>query len=129
MLDTIKKRINLVTAYFSTLYFCEIIFMMFGLLLVYGKTISVIAGFTLSTLLAVQIVMVFYRKNRNRKIQLFVMDFHIAYSFSFLANTLLYGFDSNPATAAMIIVRLLILLIEVPLAYFLTDEDVITAFA
>jgi hypothetical protein len=85
----IKKRIFVYVSYFNVLFFFEIINLMFLLLIVYGKFISISAGSILSILLSLQIINLYFKKEINRMIQLYVMDIHVAYCIPFVINFLI----------------------------------------
>ena len=98
ILIIIKKRVFVYASYFDVLFFFEIINLMFLLLMAYGKTISIAGGSILSVLLSLQIINLYFKKEINRKIQLYLMDIHLAYSLPFILNffiTLLF-YKSEP---------------------------------
>lgn len=97
MLNIIKKRIFIYASYFDVLFYFEIINLMFLLLIIYGKFISIATGSILSVLLSLQIINLYFKKETNRKIQLFLMDIHAAYSIPFIINF----FISNNEPAAL----------------------------
>jgi hypothetical protein len=90
ILDLLKKRVFIYVSYFDVLFFFEIINLMFLLLIVYGKFVSIACGFILSVLLSIQIINLYFKKEINRKIQLYLMDIHLAYSVPFILNFLFY---------------------------------------
>jgi len=124
MQKIIINNSNRITAYFSTLYYFEIIYFMFILLILYGKPVSVIAGFTMTILITIHIVQLYFKKNINRKIQLFIMDIHIAYAGAYLINIMKLGFEINVLTLSIIFIRSIIIICEIPLLFILTDERV-----
>jgi hypothetical protein len=96
--NIIKKRVFVYASYFDILFFFEIINLMFLLLMAYGKIISIAGGSILSVLLSLQIINLYFKKEINRKIQLYLMDIHLAYSVPFIINfiiTLLF-YKSEP---------------------------------
>ena len=89
ILNIIKKRVFVYASYFDVLFFFEIINLMFLLLMAYGKIISIAGGSILSVLLSLQIINLYFKKEINRKIQLYLMDIHLAYSVPFIINFLI----------------------------------------
>jgi hypothetical protein len=124
----IMKRIHLLAAYGAVLYFFEIIFLMFGLLFLYGKVVSITAGVILSLLLAYHVIQVYYRKKVHRAIQLWVIDFHAAFAAGYLFYCAAGGAGSDPGTPLVIAARALILACELPLLYFLAGSEAAEAF-
>jgi hypothetical protein len=131
-LDTIRagilKRIHLLAAYGAVLYFSEIIFLMFGLLFLYGKTVSIAAGAILSLALAYHIIQLYYRSRVHRAIQLWAIDVHAAFAAGYLFYCVAGGPGSDPGTPVVIAARALILAYELPLLYFLSGREAAESF-
>lgn len=96
---------------------------MFLLLIAYGKFISIAAGIILSVLLTLQIINLYFKKNINRKIQLFLMDIHLAYSLVFIINFLFYKSGRTGADYFFIILRSAICLFDVVFIIALSDYN------
>jgi len=124
----ITKRIHQLTAYVATLYYFEIIFLMFGLLFLYGPAVSITTGALLSLLLAYHIIQVYFRKNIHRVIQLCIIDLHAAFAAGYLFYCVAGGAGSDPGTPLVIAVRSLLLACEVPLLYFLSGSEAAESF-
>lgn len=120
----IKKALPLVLPYFTILYYVEIIYLIFILLILFGKTFSIIAGAILSLLLAYHIISLNYMKNMNRKAQLVIMDIHFAYSISFIANLLMIDIPVSGHDIPLIGIRLLLIIVELPMIFYLTDREI-----
>ncbi len=118
----VRGRIHRVAAYQMTLYFFEILYLMIALLFMYGKAVSIAVGAALSLLLAVHIVQMYFKKNRNRLIQLFIIDLHAAFAIGYLFGTAARGADADPAAALILATRTLTLAMELPLAFFLSGS-------
>lgn len=125
MLKSINKQIYQYTAYFNILYFIEIIYLMFLLLVIYGKLVSVITGAVLSVLLCFQIVNIYYGNWKNRKIQLYLMDFHLAWSVPYFFNQAALGVYDVWLDYIFVSTRIIIVIFEAFLIYFLTDDNLI----
>lgn len=119
-----RSRIVTITAFFTTLYYLEIIFIMFNLVLVMGKVIAVLTGFILAGLLTVHIINLNSRSNISRIIQLIILDIHAAATVSFIPGFWFYNIDFNAVSLSMLIVRCFMAALEIPLIYLLTDESV-----
>jgi hypothetical protein len=124
----IMKRVHLLTAYAAVLYYFEIIFLMFGLLFLYGKIVSITAGAILSLLLAYHIIQLSYRKRVHRAIQLWIIDIHAAFAAGYLFYCAAGGTGIDPGTPPVIAARALILACELPLLYFLSGSEGAEAF-
>jgi len=79
-----------ITAFLTTLYFIEIILLLFKLLIFYGKTFSSIIGLTLSVLLTVHIINLNNKKHLNKKIQLLLSTFYSPIIIIFIFNWFYY---------------------------------------
>ena len=119
----VRDRIHRIAAYQMTLYYFEILYLMLALLFMYGKAVSLIKGAALSLLLAVHIVQVYFRKNRNRLIQLFIIDLHAAYALGYLFSIAVRGMDADPGAVLILATRTATLVLELPLAFFLSGPD------
>ena len=128
-METIKKNqfkysLPNITAYFTLLYFFEVIYIMFILLISRGKTTAVIIGLFFSVLLSYHIISLFLKKEVNRKIQLFLMDIHFAYALSYIINALAVNIVLINGDKIILFIRIIITIFELPLIFFLTDEKV-----
>ncbi|MFH0977618.1 MAG: hypothetical protein V1874_17705 [Spirochaetota bacterium] len=121
ILNIIKKRPFVFVSYFNVLYFFEIINLMFLLLMIYGKVISVLSGIILSVLLSFHIINLYYKKEINRKMQLFMMDVHLAYSLPFLLITALNFYGSSVPDYLFVLVRSVIVCFDILFIYILSD--------
>jgi hypothetical protein len=121
ILNIIKKRPFVFVSYFDILYFFEIINLMFLLLMIYGKVISVLSGIILSVLLSFHIINLYYKKEINRKIQLFIMDIHLAYSLPFLFIAALNNYESSIPDYLFIFIRSVIVCFDILFIYILSD--------
>jgi len=123
-----ERRVHQYTAYLMTLYYFEIIYVMIGLLFLYGKAASIITGLVLSLLLAYHIIQIFFKKNLHRKLQLYIIDLHAAYVMGYLFSSIAMGIDTGIMTILIHIIRFLTLLLELPLIFFLTRNDIAAGF-
>ncbi len=126
--DLTTGRIHFLVSYFSTLYYVEIVVLMVSVLFVYGKFASVTVGIVLSILLTLQIVRIFYKRDRYRKIQLILMDLHLAYGLAFFATLPWSGFRLDGANALVFSVRLILVAGEIVLIFLLTDRKITAEF-
>ena len=143
MIETMKKTIThrvpssarafhshvvSITAYFACLYYLEIILFMFNAVLIFGKTPSVIAGLVFSVMLTRHILSLYAARNTSRVILLFIMDIHVAVTISFIPGLWVFNIGLNAITSTILVVRSIMLLLEVPLIYLLTDTAVIKQY-
>jgi len=125
----IRGRMHQVTAYLVTLYYLEIIFLMFSLLFLYGKLAAIGAGMLLTILLAYHIIQIYFRKNLHRKIQLFIIDIHASFAVGYLFYNTARGLESDPAALFIFITRTVILIFELMLLFVLTRDEVVAGFS
>ena len=126
--EGIRGRIHQISAYIATLYYLEIVFLMFGLLFLYGKAVSIIAGLLLTLVLTYHIIQLFFRNRLHRKLQLCLIDIHAAFAAGYLFYNAVQGIDTAPAALIILIARTLLLACELPLLYCLSGEEGAGAF-
>ncbi|MBN2077348.1 MAG: hypothetical protein JW838_00185 [Spirochaetes bacterium] len=114
--------------YALTLYYLEIISLMFALLFLYGRAAAIISGAALSLLWAYHIVRFHYGDERHRKIQLVVIDLHAAFTAGYLFYTVMQGPGADAAAPLVLGARGLILFVEIPLFFILTDDGFAARF-
>jgi len=98
------------------------------LFFLFGKITAVLSGLTLSLLLSWHIIMLFFRKQNNRKIQLFLMDVHVAISAGIIIRTISSPLPVSAVQTSLLTMRILVVLCELLLIFILTDEEVIESF-
>ncbi len=119
---SIRGRLPEIISYISLLYFVEIIALMLIMVIIFGKTASLAAGFSLSLLLAIQIISLNRRNEFTIKIQIAIMDLHFAFSAVFIINLLTGKIDLYPQDIPITAVRIFLGTVELPLLYLLTGE-------
>lgn len=112
---SLRERASVIGAYFSTLYYLEIIYLMMVLLFIFGKPLAAVAAIALALLLSVHIVRLYNTRPGSRLVQLAIMDVHAALSLAFLVTLAVRGGDPGPTTWLTALVRGLMLLGEIPL--------------
>lgn len=128
-IDTfIYKNINYIAAYLSTLYFFEVISIMVATLLSYGKVTASIVGMFLTIVYTIHIIRIYFRKNVNRIVQLIIMDIHIAYITAFLINMYMQDSVVNIFVILITVIRAIMVVVEIPLLYFLSSPKAIKQF-
>ncbi|HON79682.1 MAG TPA: hypothetical protein PK544_14405 [Spirochaetota bacterium] len=128
IIETVQKKIVTVVSYFNIVYYFEIINLMILLFFLFGKITAVLSGLTLSLLLSWHIIMLFFRKQNNRKIQLFLMDIHVAISAGIIIRTISSPLPASAVQTSLLTMRILVVLCELLLIFILTDEEVIESF-
>jgi hypothetical protein len=128
-MNGIAPRIHVYISYFCLLYFLEIIYIMVLLFLVGGRFPSLAAGAALSLLLSYHIVMLYYKNSTHRKIQLYLMDLHLAISAAAFMRLILWDSRSTTLLLSFMFIRLIIMILEPFFIYFLTDRTVIEQFS
>ncbi len=128
IVSPIRNRISRVSAYMATLYYLEIISLMFGLLFLYGKAVSIIAGAALTLFLTCHIIQLYFANDLHRKIQLFIIDIHAAFAAGYLFYNIAQDAPLDPAALMILIMRTFILACEVPLIFVLTGSEAVEVF-
>lgn len=124
-----EEKAPLFIPYFSTLYFVEVLYFMVMLLLIYGRTAALVCGFILALLLTFHVIGLFFMKNRHRKIQLILMDLHIAFTAGFLINRLMGDLSLSSMDELMVMFRGLTALLEIPLVFIFTSDYIIKKYS
>ena len=124
----VTARIHIYSAYFSILYFFEIMYLMVLLFFVTGSGPALVAGAVLAPLLSYHIIMLYYGNALHRKIQLYLMDLHLALSVASIARALFWNTDATAIFVSFLFIRMILILGEPVLIYFLTDRTVIDQF-
>jgi len=123
-----RERAGSIIPYIATLYYVEIIYLMFVLNFLFGKISSVVSGIALAVFLSFQIVSLFNRRDLSRKIQLFLMDIHFACSAAFVFSRITADFTLSGGDVAVTIFRGAAAIIELPMIIILTDEFIISRY-
>lgn len=123
-----RSRAGRASAYMATLYYLEIIALMFGLLFLYGKAVSVIAGAVLTVLLTFHIIRLYLANDLHRKIQLCIIDLHAAFAAGFLFYAVAQDTPIEPSSLPLILMRAAILACELPLLCLLTGDEARSEF-
>jgi hypothetical protein len=95
------------------------------ILVTYGKSLSIAIGIILTLLLSIHIIRIYFNKGNSRKIQLYLMDIHLACSIPFFINIIIDGLTNSFLDYFFIFLRFAILLAEIIFIYILTDEKFI----
>lgn len=123
-----KNRANRIAAYAATLYYLEVIALMFGLLFLYGKTVAIMVGAALTLLLTCHIIRLYLGYNIQRKIQLFIIDLHAAFAAGFIFYSIAQTAPVESSSLPLLIMRAGILACELPLLLLLTGDEARRAF-
>ena len=118
----IKEIVNSFVPYLATFYYIEIIYLMIFLNFLYGKVYAVAAGLLLAFFLTFHIFGLFNKKDINRKIQLYFMDIHFAYSLAYFFNRMFSGNDFTTADTVVTLFRLITAFFEIAAVIILTDR-------
>jgi hypothetical protein len=125
----IKEIVNSFVPYLATFYYIEIIYLMIFLNFLYGKVYAVAAGLLTAFFLTFHIFRLFNKKNINRKIQLYFMDIHFAYSLAYLFNRLFSGNDFTTVDTAVTVFRLITAFLEIAALIILTDRIIKSGYS
>jgi hypothetical protein len=118
----IKEKVNSFVPYLATFYYAEIIYLMIFINFLYGKIFAVSIGMFLTFVLTFHVIRLFNKKDFNRRIQLYFMDIHFAYSLAYFFNRILSGSTIGTADSVVMIIRLITACIEIAAVLILTDR-------
>ncbi len=118
----IKEIVNSFVPYLATFYYIEIIYLMIFMNFLYGKVYAVAAGLFLTFFLTFHVFRLFNKKDINRKIQLYFMDIHFAYSLAYFFNRMFSGNDFTTVDTVVTVFRLITAFIEIAAVLILTDR-------
>lgn len=118
----IKEKVNSFIPYLATFYYVEIIYLMIFINFLYGKIFAVTAGLLLTIFLTFHVIRLFYKKDIHRKIQLYLMDIHFAWSFAYVFNRFFSRVDISAVDSVVIAFRLVTAFVEVFAVLILTDR-------
>jgi len=118
----IKEKVNSFVPYLATFYYTEIIYLMIFINFLYGKIFAVSIGLFLTFVLTFHVIRLFNKKNINRKIQLYFMDIHFAYSLAYFFNRVFSGSTIGTADSVVMVIRLITACIEIAAVLILTDR-------
>ncbi len=124
-----EGRLHAVVAYGDIMYFFEIIYVMIALNFLAGKPFAVIIGVLFALLLSAHIILIYQRNAVSRKIQLFMMDVHLAYAVPYFIGGMIFGLELRPFDYVFFIVRACLVAFEAFALYLLTDEELSRYFA
>ncbi len=120
----LKQKVSSFVPYLSTFYYVEIIYLMIFINFLYGKIFAIAAGSVLTVFLTFHVIRLFYKKDINRKIQLYLMDLHFAWSLAYLFNRIFSKVDLSFVDSAAIAFRLMMASAEILTVLILTDRIV-----
>ncbi|HNX25056.1 MAG TPA: hypothetical protein PKG60_13495 [Spirochaetota bacterium] len=118
----IKVKVNSFVPYLATFYYIEIIYLMIFLNFLYGKIFAVSAGLLLTFLLTFHVIRLFNKKDINRKIQLYCMDVHFAYTLAYFFNRIFSENSIGTVDSVVMVFRLITACIEIAAVLILTDR-------
>lgn len=124
-----KEKFPRILSYYSTIYFVEIIYFMFMILIIYGRIAAVISGLTFASLLVYHVIGLFFQKNSSRKLQIILMDIHVAFTAGFLINRIFGDLPISVIDEFMIIYRGIAALMAIPLILIFTDDEIIKEYS
>ncbi|MCL1834086.1 MAG: hypothetical protein FWG49_06240 [Leptospirales bacterium] len=122
--DYIAKKSYAFLPYLATFYYVEIIYLMLFLNFIYGKTLAVSISIFLTALLSLHIFSLFNKKSFSRKVQLYLMDFHFAFSVAYFFNRIFTESDFTSVDSGLTIFRLATALIEIITIFAISDNKI-----
>jgi hypothetical protein len=113
IISKIKENPFIYVSYFNALFFVEIINIMFILLISYGKLVAIIVSCLLTLLLSAHIILLYFGKEFSRKLQLILMDLHVAYFLPFIFLFLIYYEKNSIYDYILPLVRFIMICAEI----------------
>jgi hypothetical protein len=120
--DYIIKKSFSFLPYLATFYYVEILYLMIFLNFIYGKPFSITVGILLTVLLTIHIFSLFNKKTISRKIQLYLMDFHFAFSVAYFFNRIFTHSDFTGIDSIVTLFRLVTAMIEITTIFAISDN-------
>ncbi len=117
-----RRRANSALPYIATLFYIEIILLFIFLNFLYGKPAALAAGIVLTVLVTLHVIMLFNDNPANRKIQLFLMDAHVAWSVAFVIIRMVPGIPLSGFDITVVFFRTFAASFELP-AILLVAND------
>ncbi len=111
-------------AFINLLLFFEIIYFMFIISFAWGRMQGIIFGTFLLVFLIWQTVGLYSLRELNRKVQLFILDIHFAFSVAFIINRIFVSQGMSVIDHIIFAERLVAAVTEIPLIFFLTSRHV-----
>jgi hypothetical protein len=116
--DYIIKKSQSFLPYLATFYYVEILYLMIFLNFIYGKTFAITICLFLTVLLTFHILSLFKKKSISRKVQLYLMDLHFAFSVAYFFNRIFTESDFTGIDSIVTVFRLVTALIEIITIFF-----------
>jgi hypothetical protein len=117
-----RNRANSALPYISTLFYVEILLIFIFLNFLYGKPFALAVGLLLIALLTLHVIMLFNENPVNRKIQLLLMDLHVAWSVAFVVIHIAPGLHLSFFDMAAAVFRAFAAAVELPVIFLVTSE-------
>jgi len=122
--DSIIKKMHSFLPYLATFYYVEIFYLMIFLNFLYGKTFAVTICISLTALLTFHILSLFNKKSINRKVQLYLMDFHFAFSVAYFFNRIFTDSNFTGIDSIITLFRLIAALTEIITIFAISDNKI-----
>ncbi|MCL1864371.1 MAG: hypothetical protein FWF73_00990 [Spirochaetes bacterium] len=90
----------------------------------YGKTFAVTICISLTALLTFHILSLFNKKSINRKVQLYLMDFHFAFSVAYFFNRIFTDSNFTGIDSIITLFRLIAALTEIITIFAISDNKI-----
>jgi hypothetical protein len=114
--------------YISSLFYLEIMYLSFILFLISGRSVAIVFVLILTIIYSLQIINLSKKNNIARKIQILIFDVHIASGIVFFICTIFMPNMFTGYSVWYFLFKIVSVLVEMPLLYFLTLDDVVRQY-
>ena len=118
-----RRRAHSALPYIATLFYVEIILLFIFLNFLYGKPVALTAGFVLTVILTLHVIVLFNGNPASRKIQLLLMDVHFAWSVVFVVIRLIPGIPLSGFDIAVALFRTAAASVELPVILLVATDN------
>ena len=118
------KNTPKILPYISSLFYLEIMYLSFILFLVFGRSVAIGFVLILTIIYSLQIINLSKKNNIARKIQILIFDIHLASGIVFFICAIFMPNMFAGYSSWYFLFKIVSVLAELPLLYFLTLDDV-----
>ena len=119
------KNTPKILPYLSSLFYLEIMYLSFILFLLFGRSVAIIFVLALTVVYSLQIINLSKRNNTARKIQVLIFDVHLALGIVFFICAIFMPSMFTGYNTWYFVLKIIFVIVEVPLLFFLTLDDVV----
>ena len=123
------KNIPKLLPYISSLFYLEIMYLSLILFLIFGRSTAIVFVLVLTILYSFQIINLAKKSNIARKVQIVIFDIHLASGIVFLICAIFIPDILGEYNTWYFLFKVLSVSVEIPLLYFLTNDNVVRQYS